>query len=254
MASGRVLCFIGNKANTDADSTHTGTTWSSTGAILSDEGTLPVLPKNLKGGAGWIQTFIAKDCQHPEKIAKWLSWMSSEEGLTWCIYGQEGDTFLRDENGNIVWTEAGDEKRLDYVNTGLTAYWPFHNTSFEQHVLAPPAETDEDYLGMLNQTALGRLDETTVFNSALIEFSSTLIDPSSDEGISKAQIDNYLVGQITVVVMSKDDAEFEAKYEEMMKKLQELGIDKVNAIYDAEYKTKCEAYGETLTNANSDKH
>lgn len=254
IASGRVLCFIGNTANTAANETQSGTTWTATGAILSSEGTDPVLPKSADGGTGWIQTFISKNTKYPEKLAKWLSWMSSEEGMTWCIYGKVGEDVELDENGNFVWTEAGDERRFDYVNTGLTAYWPFHNSSFEQHVVAPPEEGSEDYQGMLNSTALGRMEQTTVFNSALIDFSAVNLDPSSDEGIAKSQIDNYLVGQITAIVMAEDDDEFESKYEDMLAQLDNLGIEDLNAVYNDAYKAKCEEYGETLINANAYKH
>ena len=107
---------------------------------------------------------------------------------------------------------------------------------------------------MLNDTALGRMEETTVYNGALIAFRSTLIDPSSDEGISKSQIENYLKGQISTIVIAKDDATFEAQYEAMLGQLEKLGIEKLNAIYDQEYKEKCEYYGESLTNCNKDRH
>lgn len=136
----------------------------------------------------------------------------------------------------------------------MTAYWPFHNTSYEQHVVAAPEEGTEDYNGMLSDTALGRMEQTTVFNSALIDFSSITLDPSSDEGIAKSQIDNYLVGQITAIVMAKDDEEFESKYEDMLAQLDNLGLEDLNKIYDDAYKANCEEYGETLTNANADKH
>ena len=107
---------------------------------------------------------------------------------------------------------------------------------------------------MLNDTALGRMEQTTVFNSALIDFYSITLDPSSDEGIAKSQIDNYLVGQITAIVMAKDDEEFESKYEDMLAQIDNLGLEDLNKIYDDAYKANCEEYGETLTNANADKH
>lgn len=254
IASGRVVCFIGNKANTGATTDFTGTTWTSTGAILSSEGTLPALPKNTEAGTGWIQTFISKDCQYPEKVAKWLSWMSSPEGMTYCVYGIKDTDYIVDEQGGYVETDAGLEKQLDFTNTGLTAYWPFHNTDFFNHVATAPKEDTEEYHSMLNDTALGRMEETTVYNGALIAFRSTLIDPSSDEGISKSQIENYLKGQISTIVIAKDDATFEAQYEAMLGQLEKLGIEKLNAIYDQEYKEKCEYYGESLTNCNKDRH
>ena len=98
------------------------------------------------------------------------------------------------------------------------------------------------------------MEQTTVFNSALIDFSAVNLDPSSDEGIAKSQIDNYLVGQITAIVMAEYDDEFESKYEDMLAQLDNLGIEDLNAIYNDAYKAKCEEYGETLINANADKH
>lgn len=141
-----------------------------------------------------------------------------------------------------------------YVNTGLTAWWPFHNSDFFNHVDPAPEEGTEDYLGMLNQTALGRLEETTVYNAALISFSDSLIDPSSDVGISKSQIDNYLPAQISTIVMTKDDASFEAEYNAMLEQLDKLGIEELNRVYNEAYKEKCDYYGETLTNCNKDRH
>ena len=254
IASGRVLCFIGNKANTNANTDWTGTTWSSSGAILSSEGTLPALPHNSEATTGWIQTFISKDCSHPEKIAKWLSWMSSDEGMILCNYGVEGTDYTVDEKGGLIETELGEEKKLDYANTGLTAYWPFHNTDFFNHMNPAPEEGTEDYLGMLNNTALGRMEETTVWNGALTAFSDTLIDPSSDLGISKSQIDSYLEAQISTIIMTKDDASFDAEYEAMLEQLEKLGIEDLNAAYNEAYQEKCEYYGETLTNCNKDRH
>ena len=117
-----------------------------------------------------------------------------------------------------------------------------------------PEEDSEDYLGMLNNTALGRMEETTVYNGALITFADTLIDPSSDLGISKSQIDNYLKGQTATIVMTKDDAAFETQYEALLGQLDKLGIKALNEAYNEAYKEKCAYYGETLTNCNINRH
>ena len=54
--------------------------------------------------------------------------------------------------------------------------------------------------------------------------------------------------------MAKDDEEFESKYEDMLAQIDNLGLEDLNKIYDDAYKANCEEYGETLTNANADKH
>ena len=98
------------------------------------------------------------------------------------------------------------------------------------------------------------MEETTVYNGALITFADTLIDPSSDLGISKSQIDNYLKGQISTIVMTKDDAAFETQYEALLGQLDKLGIKALNEAYNEAYKEKCAYYGETLTNCNINRH
>lgn len=45
-----------------------------------------------------------------------------------------------------------------------------------------------------------------------------------------------------------------SQIEDMLAQLDNLGIEDLNAIYNDAYKAKCEEYGETLINANADKH
>ncbi|MFR1371683.1 MAG: hypothetical protein ACLSA0_16255 [Eisenbergiella massiliensis] len=74
--------------------------------------------KTAKREPDGFRLLYPRKCQHPEKIAKWLSWMSSEEGITFCVYGEEGVDYTLDEQGGYVETELGEEKK-----TGLCKQW-----------------------------------------------------------------------------------------------------------------------------------
>ena len=249
IAAKRVFCFIGNMANTGFVETE----WDTTGAILSSEGTDPVLPIGQQAGTGWMQTFISKSTKNPERVAKFLSYMSSKEGLTTCIYGFEGVDYNWD-NGSLIVTEQGTEDSKNYATKGIFAYWPFHNTDFSNSVIPAPAEGTNAYASNYLRTALGKLSNTHVYDASLVEPIVNTIDPNSDEGLIQAQIKNYKEAQIAVVIMSNTDAEFDQNYQDMVDKFNKLGIDKLNAAYDKGYKSLCDQYGTSLTDVNAGKY
>ena len=74
--SGQVICFIGDIVNSGINPEE----WVSNGVILSSDGAKPVLPDVCQESRG-MTTFISKSCEHPEAAAKWLDYITSEEGM-----------------------------------------------------------------------------------------------------------------------------------------------------------------------------
>lgn len=63
----------------------------------------------LRAQTGWISTFISKQCENPEKIAEFIDYMTSEEGMElWCM-GYEGTDFCVDEDGYYECLLSADE-------------------------------------------------------------------------------------------------------------------------------------------------
>lgn len=75
LEAGRVFCWIGNQALINKENT----SWVSYGAITPENEAKGALPVNQSAGTGWIQTFVSKSCKEPEKMAEFLSWITSEE-------------------------------------------------------------------------------------------------------------------------------------------------------------------------------
>lgn len=250
--SGRVFCWVGNSANNGKKEL---IPWTSYGPILSSSGAQPVQPVSLQTGAGWIQTFISTDCENPEQIAQMLSFATSEEGLFLNEYGIEGVDYTIDEDGIVTRTEEGAEKfQNDYKNN--MALWPFANTDFAWNTTLPPADDTDAGVFNLVSTALGRYEDTYIYDVELVstikDNVNTIIEPSSDLGIKVSQIDSYLKSQKAKIVSAATDEEFETEYNNMVDTLNSYSVTEIDDVCNDYYQEKCELSGETIENVNAD--
>lgn len=244
----RVFCWIGNQAQQDK----TNMPWVSYGPILASDGARPVIGINYAAGTGWIQTLVSKDCANPEKIAKLLSWASSEEGLLINYYGIEGVDYTKDENGVVTRTEEGAKIYAENYDNNVLM-WPFANTSFERHTEPVPDPTSNRGVEVALMPAFGSHEKTYVYDSSLLDFrNGTVIEPSSDLGIKLSQVDNYLESQKAKIVTATSDAEFEKEYQNMIDTLEGYSIADIDAEYDKVYKEYCEKKGDSIENVNAD--
>lgn len=95
-----VLCFIGNIANTGIEQGD----WTSTGVILSPDGSSPVMGKSKRAN-GWMSTFVSKKCKHPEEVAEFIDYMTSVDGMMDWYYGEEGEDYTVGEDGKYYRTK-----------------------------------------------------------------------------------------------------------------------------------------------------
>ena len=161
----RVFCWIGNQAQQDK----TNMPWVSFGPILASNGARPAMPVNQSAGTGWIQTLVSKDCKNPEKIAKLLSWASSQEGLLVNYYGTEGTDYTIDEKGIVTRTEEGTKKLAEEYDNNVLM-WPFANTSFERNTEPVPDPTSNRGVEVALMPALGNYADTSIYDESLLGF------------------------------------------------------------------------------------
>jgi putative aldouronate transport system substrate-binding protein len=250
IASGRVFTFIGNTANT---SFQLNDYWTSSGPILSEQGTTPVLAKDQRAGGGWMKTFISKTTAEPEKLAKWLSFMTSKEGMMLHIYGFEGVHYNLDGEGHLVKTEQGLKEAAEYMTTGLSAFWPFHHTTFSYGTQqAPTEETDKEAVTANRvQAAYGKSEETEIFNSAAFNLPADLFPASSALANNEVQIKAYKEAQIAKIILAKSEADFNKLYDEMITQLKKLGIEELDKERNKYVQEKNKEYGISVKGINS---
>jgi putative aldouronate transport system substrate-binding protein len=248
LASGRVLGLMGGVAGMGAEKTHANY-WSA-GPIVSSDGARPVLSKDLQPGTGWLSTLISKNTKYPEALAKFISYMSSTEGMFLGNYGVEGVHYNLNSAGQVLPTQAGIDGKSDAAKTGVFAYWPFHHSAFQFSTILPPAGDDPEVNAVQVSCALGKYKDTYIYDAALLRLPAGFIDPNSDIGIIQLQIQNYKKAQISTVVTAGSDAAFEQAYNTLISQLKSIGIDQLDAKIDEATQANYRRYGERIQKVN----
>lgn len=247
LEGGRVFCWIGNPAQSGKKEQ---IPWASAGPIVADNGAQAVAPVNMQAGKGWIQTFVSKDCENPEAIAKMLGFATSAEGLALNEYGVEGVDYNM-EDGIAIRTEEGQQKFVnDYASN--MALWPFANTDYAYSTSVEPDETMDNYYHLTITSAIAKYEGTYMYDSGLFDFTSgTVLEPSSDLGINLMQIESYLESQKAKIVSATDDETFEKEYQNMLDTLESYSIIEIDEEYNKILQANLEKYDVTLENINA---
>lgn len=224
------LCFIGNINNTGVMIDE----WISSGPILSSDGSHPVFGISTRATTGWISTFISKQCEHPEVVAEFIDYMTSEDGMElWCM-GYEGNDFLIDEDGyyeSLNSPDEVDEKKLHI-------WWMFVNTAWERSTIKDETElalSDDDA-----HTAYARDKHVVTFDSSLYQMPDGFITAGSDEGIIEKAVEEWKVQQLTKVILAENDAAFERQYDLLINGLKAKGIEQLDEKMQEGYCQNCE--------------
>lgn len=246
LEGGKVFCWIGNPAQSGKKDQ---IPWVSAGPILASNGAAPVAPVNQQAGRGWIQTFVSKNCEHPEAAAKLLSFGSSAEGLALNEFGVEGVDYDF-VDGIAVLTEEGQRKKEeDYANN--ITLWPFANTDYAYSTKPEPDHNDE-YYHLVVTSAIAKHEGTYIYDSGLLDFANgTVLEPSSDLGIKLSQAENYLESQKAKIVSAATDEDFEKEYQNMIDTLNSYSISEIDAEYDKILQQEYEKYGRKIENVNA---
>jgi putative aldouronate transport system substrate-binding protein len=240
--TGRVFCFIGNTANTGF--AYAGE-WYTPGPILSDGGESPVLGVTTTVGRGWLQTFIAKDTKKPEAVARFLEYMSTEEGLMTWVYGEPGVDYVENEYGLLTATEEGRNHADNASVTGLGAFWAFANQNFDQRYMDPSNDG-----GIVPQCAFGTHEKTVVYNSTALELPSGYMEANPDMVAITTEILTYAQTELANIILQADENTFESRYQAMLDQLNTLGLPEVDAYINEAVQKNYETFGYRLQAIN----
>jgi len=249
--SGRVFAFIGNTANTGFTDENAAASWVSPGPLLSNQGTKPVMGRSMKAGTGWMNTLISKSAEHPERIVKWLEFMSSHEGMLLHYYGFEGIGYTFDENGHVVQTEHGLKDAAEYSTTGVFAFWPFHHIAWHDYATAAPTSTRgaDSTMAMQVQTAFGK--EAVIYDSSPLQMPSDFIPAGSKLATAQLEIETFVKSQVSSMIMAEDEATFNQLYDDMIKRIKEIGQDEIDTKINEQFHKQQELFGVKLVGINS---
>ena len=192
----------------------------------------------IRTGAGWLATVIPKTCKDPERAIRFLEYLASVEGHSDVSWGIEGDTY-QDAVAGAQWhmidgkpvllEEYVKDKNADWggvaSRNGLGEYWIACN----ELLWKLPWGNDQDE----------RMNKFNEQFGKYVEFRPELDiqdpSPESEEGIIRQKAFSLLQQYSVKMIFTED---FESVYQEFIQKIDELGMNKVEAYWTEEYKNK----------------
>ena len=192
----------------------------------------------IRTGAGWLATVIPKTCKDPERAIRFLEYLASVEGHSDVSWGIEGDTY-QDPVAGAQWhmvdgkpvllEEYVKDKNADWggvaSRNGLGEYWIACN----ELLWNLPWWNDQDE----------RMNKFNEQFGKYVEFRPELDiqdpSPESEEGIIRQKAFSLLQQYSVKMIFTED---FESVYQEFIQKIDELGMNKVEAYWTEEYKNK----------------
>lgn len=192
----------------------------------------------IRTGAGWLATVIPKTCKDPERAIRFLEYLASVEGHSDVSWGIEGDTY-QDAVAGAQWhmidgkpvllEEYVKDKNADWggvaSRNGLGEYWIACN----ELLWNLPWWNDQDE----------RMNKFNEQFGKYVEFRPELDiqdpSPESEEGIIRQKAFSLLQQYSVKMIFTED---FESLYQEFIQKIDELGMNKVEAYWTEEYKNK----------------
>ena len=192
----------------------------------------------IRTGAGWLATVIPKTCKDPERAIRFLEYLASVEGHSDVSWGIEGDTY-QDAVAGAQWhmidgkpvllEEYVKDKNADWggvaSRNGLGEYWIACN----ELLWNLPWWNDQDE----------RMNKFNEQFGKYVEFRPELDiqdpSPESEEGIIRQKAFSLLQQYSVKMIFTED---FESVYQEFIQKIDELGMNKVQAYWTEEYKNK----------------
>lgn len=213
--SGRAAIYIGGIAGLNMGHDDE---WETPGPVLSSTGDSPVFPAKGSTGIGWLKTFVAKDCENPEYIARFIDYMSSREGMLVHMYGIEGDDYTWDEKNMLQRTDSGKGKVEDSVS-GMFGFYAFHHTSFSRSVEYIDIENVSDL-----QISLGSSDKVFKYNSSLFDLPAGYVEAGSDYAFIKNEVNNYAGAELPKIIMAADESTFNSMFDNFIETLDSLEL------------------------------
>lgn len=246
MKSGRVFCYMGNIANTSVNPAD----YTTTGPLIADNGSRPVLGIDLTTPTGWIQTFISKDCAYPEEAARFLDYMTSDQGLLLQSYGFEGEDFYYDRSGLVCRTKTGMQKAQDPGNP-IGMFWNFYNSAWEHSVIPVPEPDSPEALMAEMQCNFARDEKTYIYDAGLLQLPDDYLPADSELGQLSVRLALFRKKQLPKIISASSNAEFEEQYEYFISHQKKLGIDKLDQKINEQMHKNFAYYNKNIKKVNS---
>ncbi|KWX74416.1 ABC transporter substrate-binding protein [Paenibacillus riograndensis] len=182
--------------------------------------------KVVSTGLGFAGTFITKKNKDPETSIKFLQYLASDEGKKLTMFGVEGEHWTWNNEGHPDLKYNPSD--ADFVNGNGIKWWYLYNDGVTEGMLS--------YVPGLQKTqALMQTKAITVYKP---QIGLIQAQPDSEEKTIKTKIDEMVKNEKVRIYLANSEEEAVANYNSMVKKAEDMGLQKLVDWANATYNKK----------------
>jgi putative aldouronate transport system substrate-binding protein len=192
--------------------------------------------KYFKDGSGWTATLISTKTAEPERLAKFIAFMTSQTGRELDAYGVKDVHWKMEEIDGVQVPRRTPEFQKLYEEdggkfqkaTGVSTYFAFSDDYIHGRMAALTDSEKTDYRKNL---------EGIVKPNKESDIALGLLHPNATtpEGIIQNKLNELSKSYYTKMVLAKDEVAAEEAYLEFVKKAEDMGLTKLEAAWTAKY-------------------
>lgn len=228
VSKGSLFCFVANIPDF-ADAMKTlkrsddKVDFVGVGPVLAKDGAEPI----YKAGAmGWAANMISSSSDKKARAARFMAYLSSQEGQILTNFGVEGVTYTKGgEDGHLKFMpEYQDATKADATAAtqkyGIGALWLLNNDALVGSFSPISDKVDDVMISNINDYNRKYCFDASVLSN---------IDPEAgtDEANTLTQVSEYFNNQLPKLVLAASEADVEKIFNETVKHMKDLGNDKL---------------------------
>lgn len=235
--SGKVFSSAGFTLSADSDNAtyklnNIAGVWTQLPVMLSDK------VFYTDDSAGWAGVFITKQCKDPARAIKFVQYMKSDAGSKLTSFGVEGNQYTLDKDGYPVWSDEYKAQRSNLDNVIKTlgiGCWEFVTSGKYDGIV--------NYSAALPTTLKCLQDWKKVYKFAPW-FQQIIPVAGSDESNIYTQLNQLFSDSQIQLIVQKSEADFNTKFDAMMKKANDIGMQAFDKAMTDKYTQVIKAYNQ----------
>ncbi|MFD0714691.1 extracellular solute-binding protein [Paenibacillus sp. GCM10027626] len=194
--------------------------------------------KPVDASVGWASFFITKKVKDPARAIQLVKFLKSPEGVALTQWGIEGKHYTLNEEGLLLRPEGFND--LPITETGIGP-WYFQASGLADGIATTSAKISNPKYSQ--HVDLLKFRKKYYERNPALSFVNPMAE--TDEININAKLNELFGNTQTGIIMSKNEAEVEAKFNKLLADAKQIGLDKLEAYMNEQYK-KAQARYETL--------
>lgn len=181
-------------------------------------------PVRIESGMGWTLSCVTKKSENPDRVIRFMEFLYSEEGDLLMNYGIEGETYIKNDDGTIEFTE--EQKKLQLEDSDkYTAEYGFGGFGWLINYVKVQMRTKaKDEISIIKEGWYRDMSKM-VYPTTLFEKLGP--EPGSEASNSLQQIDEFWYKNIANIMVADSEEECVQLYNDTIGQMNKMGLQDI---------------------------